>query len=242
MSDLPEQPAVHQAHVVVHPVVDALRPFRRVEIRGVQVGKAFNVVDVIEFARRAGLDNADFDSALPGGKDARDIIEHFDEYTQGMGRLQQPKVKAINRQPDEQLAEAFRVDFKWTYSDDTRRPILKVGPFDVDLIMAEDAAVRLHCATYEAISADQGKRLPPGWAYGVQRPDGERKPGRRPAPYRPSTPNGDGPANGMPGRGRTAWEEQLRSSEGAPDRQPQWFQYFGWRLRGSWISKRDLGA
>ncbi|TDU05010.1 hypothetical protein EDD99_3495 [Streptomyces sp. 846.5] len=57
MTDLPEQPAGHRAHVVVHPVVDALRPFRRVEILGVQVGKAFGLVDVIEFARRAGLED-----------------------------------------------------------------------------------------------------------------------------------------------------------------------------------------
>ncbi len=57
MTDVPDRLAGHQAHVVVHPVVDALRPFRRVEVMGVQVGKAYGVLDVIEFARRAGLDD-----------------------------------------------------------------------------------------------------------------------------------------------------------------------------------------
>ncbi|WP_042410393.1 hypothetical protein [Streptacidiphilus carbonis] len=61
MSDLPERPSGHRARVVVHPVVDALWPFRRVEIMGTQVGRAFNVVDVIEFARRAGLDDITLD-------------------------------------------------------------------------------------------------------------------------------------------------------------------------------------
>lgn len=61
MTDLSEQPAAHRPHVVVHPVVDALRPFRRVDILGMYVGSAYGVVDVIEFARRAGLDDIALD-------------------------------------------------------------------------------------------------------------------------------------------------------------------------------------
>jgi hypothetical protein len=53
------------AHVVVHPVVDAIPPFRRVEIRGAYVGRARSRWDVAEFCRRAGLE--DFDLESPDG-------------------------------------------------------------------------------------------------------------------------------------------------------------------------------
>jgi hypothetical protein len=58
MSDAPpSDPAPHGAHVVVHPAVNAevVVPFRRVDILGTQVGKAYQLADVIEFMRRAGL-------------------------------------------------------------------------------------------------------------------------------------------------------------------------------------------
>ncbi|WP_042374820.1 hypothetical protein [Streptacidiphilus neutrinimicus] len=48
----------HHAHVVVHPVqTDAMTgPYRRVDILGEHVGKAYSLKDVAEFCRRAGLD------------------------------------------------------------------------------------------------------------------------------------------------------------------------------------------
>ncbi|WP_370149014.1 hypothetical protein [Streptacidiphilus sp. EB129] len=52
----------HLAHVVVHPVVDASPPFRRVDILGTQVGKAHSLADVAKFCRRAGLDELDVES------------------------------------------------------------------------------------------------------------------------------------------------------------------------------------
>ncbi|MEZ0095234.1 hypothetical protein [Streptacidiphilus sp. EB129] len=59
MSEREREPA----HVTVHPVVDALPPFRRVEIRGTYVGKAHSLADVLEFCRRAGLQDADPESS-----------------------------------------------------------------------------------------------------------------------------------------------------------------------------------
>lgn len=55
--------SIHSAHVVVHPVVseNVERPFRRVDMLGTQVGKAFTAADVVEFMRRAGLENVDVD-------------------------------------------------------------------------------------------------------------------------------------------------------------------------------------
>jgi hypothetical protein len=52
----------HHAHVVVHPVVEAVRPFRRVDILGTQVGKAYSLADVAEFCRRAGLEDIDVEA------------------------------------------------------------------------------------------------------------------------------------------------------------------------------------
>lgn len=60
MDDLPTDPQRgHHAHVVVHPVVEGIRPFRRVDILGTQVGKAYSLADVAEFCRRAGLEVLD---------------------------------------------------------------------------------------------------------------------------------------------------------------------------------------
>ena len=58
---LPVEHTHHLAHVVVHPVVsDGVNsPFRRVDILGTQVGKAYKLADVVEFMRRAGLVEAD---------------------------------------------------------------------------------------------------------------------------------------------------------------------------------------
>ena len=52
----------HHAHVVVHQVVDANPPYRRVDILGETVGKAHSFRDVAEFCSRAGLDELDLHS------------------------------------------------------------------------------------------------------------------------------------------------------------------------------------
>jgi hypothetical protein len=43
--------------VVVGPLVSDGRPYRRVMIRGREVGRAYTLADVDEFCRRAGLDD-----------------------------------------------------------------------------------------------------------------------------------------------------------------------------------------
>jgi hypothetical protein len=57
-------PEHHHAHVVVHPVqTDAVvGPYRRVDILGEFVGKAYELADVAEFCRRAGLEELDLDA------------------------------------------------------------------------------------------------------------------------------------------------------------------------------------
>ncbi|RAG81329.1 hypothetical protein DN069_33450 [Streptacidiphilus pinicola] len=45
--------------MVVHHVVDANPPYRRVDVLGTPVGKAHSLRDVAEFCRRAGLRELD---------------------------------------------------------------------------------------------------------------------------------------------------------------------------------------
>jgi hypothetical protein len=56
MDNLPTDPPV----IVIGPAGDP--PYRRVEIRHQPVGKAYRVDDVVEFARRAGLDHLDLEA------------------------------------------------------------------------------------------------------------------------------------------------------------------------------------
>ncbi|MGK5632713.1 hypothetical protein [Streptomyces sp. URMC 123] len=52
---------IRQARVVVHGVNPGDPPFRVVEVNGVTVGLARGIVDVINFAHRAGLTKVDVD-------------------------------------------------------------------------------------------------------------------------------------------------------------------------------------
>ena len=62
MSDSLEPAGTHPPHVVVHPLEVAERPpYRRVDILGTRVGKAYGLVDVIEIMRRAGLEDINLD-------------------------------------------------------------------------------------------------------------------------------------------------------------------------------------
>lgn len=160
-----------------NPVLDAYQFVMalRMVLRGVQMTRRHLVTE----PARALLDEAlaDFTAAVPGGKDARDVIEHFDEYTQGTGRLQHPPgTKEKDRRPDDRLAEAFRIEFGWRREGGERRPVLTVGPYPIDLVTAADAAKRLRCDAYEALRMDEGSPWPRGSAYAVQHAADPRRP------------------------------------------------------------------
>ena len=60
MDDTPTgQQRGHPPRVVVYPVVNANPRYRRVDILGRRVGKAYSLRDVAEFCRRAGLEDID---------------------------------------------------------------------------------------------------------------------------------------------------------------------------------------
>ncbi|MEZ0094932.1 hypothetical protein [Streptacidiphilus sp. EB129] len=54
------QDQVRRAHIVVHGLgIEEDPPYRRVEIGGISVGKAYALEDVAEFVGRAGIEAAD---------------------------------------------------------------------------------------------------------------------------------------------------------------------------------------
>jgi len=59
MDDAPTDPPI-----VVHEPQDAASPYRRVDIKHITVGLAHGMADLLEFARRAGLEE-DFDPLDP---------------------------------------------------------------------------------------------------------------------------------------------------------------------------------
>ena len=64
MSDsTPDAAHQHHAHVVVHRPVDgeAAIAYRNVDILGTRVGKAYRLEDVVEFMRRAGLEDVSYE-------------------------------------------------------------------------------------------------------------------------------------------------------------------------------------
>ncbi|MEQ7129471.1 hypothetical protein ABN034_33780 [Actinopolymorpha sp. B11F2] len=103
---------------------------------------------------RAALD--EFETRLPGAKEARDVIEHFDDYSGGVGDQQQPAIRQRDsRVPDEQLAQQYRIDFEHVVNDPARS-LLHVGPHIVDLTAAGRAASQLVHEMWLAAKTEDG--------------------------------------------------------------------------------------
>ncbi len=102
---------------------------------------------------------ADFDRAYPNVCEARNVLEHFEDYSRGVGHLQQPELQAWKRQPNEQLARRFRVGFDWI-DDDPHRPRVSVGPYEIDLPKAASAASLLPFEIWAAIKVQEGDPVP----------------------------------------------------------------------------------
>ncbi|MGJ7415449.1 hypothetical protein AB9128_06265 [Streptomyces cinereoruber] len=125
----------------------------RMTPRGVETTRRHLATDPARDLLDEGL--AAFTAAVPGGKEARDVTEHFDEYTQGTGRLRHPPgTGPKSRTPDDARAEEFRIRFDRRRRGEERRPVLVVGPYPIDLIDAAEAVTRLERDAYEALLTD----------------------------------------------------------------------------------------
>jgi hypothetical protein len=103
-----------------------------------------------------------FEESLPGVKDARNVLDHFDEYTQGIGNLQQPHVKQRHmRRPDEQAAQEYRIDFDYADAPASfDRPRLHVGRHVIEIAAAGQAATRLTNEIWAAGKHAEGTPVP----------------------------------------------------------------------------------
>jgi hypothetical protein len=98
---------------------------------------------------------AAFEAKVAGAKDARDVLEHFDEYSRGKGKLQAAAGTAMNVEWQEWDGSTVRFHFGIS----TSRPLLTV-----DVLAAQLAAFELRGAVgeavYEQLNSDVGAADP----------------------------------------------------------------------------------
>jgi hypothetical protein len=95
-----------------------------------------------------------FEAAVPGAKSARDILEHFDEYARGDGRLQREAMTELGIDVF-QAAAMF-----WGGGYDPVAEEIIQGPFVVAVPRAVEASQRLQAAIYGAARAVDARRRP----------------------------------------------------------------------------------
>lgn len=100
----------------------------------------------VDTVRRDHLGQAigEFEAAVPGAKSARDILEHFDDYARGEGKL----VKQAMRDLGIDLFEAAAMYWGGGYDPSTEA--VTEGPFVVVIPAALESAARLQRAIYIA--------------------------------------------------------------------------------------------
>lgn len=104
--------------------------------------------------KRLGVDEVDcdrlareiqeFDAVVPGTRPARDILEHFDDYARGEGKLQREVMRDLGLDVFEAAA------MFWGGGFDPSTQLLTEGPFVISVPDALRAAERLHEAIYIA--------------------------------------------------------------------------------------------
>ncbi|MET8041208.1 hypothetical protein ABZU25_10085 [Micromonospora sp. NPDC005215] len=104
---------------------------------------------------------AQFDKALPGLVQARDVVEHFDEYVLGDGNIQRRlrREAASNRNDlsEAELAELYAPRLRGTGS----HPLISIGPHTIDVTRAPDASTWLLSRIYSAADIEQRKPSDP---------------------------------------------------------------------------------
>jgi len=85
----------------------------------------------------AGRAVADFEAAVPDAKNARDVLDHFDAYAQGMGNLSHPGTRTNQRTPTEQAAREFDAFYE---TQGPNHYIVHLGRLSVDVTAGRHAA------------------------------------------------------------------------------------------------------
>jgi hypothetical protein len=118
----------------------------------------------IDEGDRDGLDREiqAFDEAAPSAKDARDILEHFDDYARGKGKLE---LKAMQ---DLGIDEFEAAAMFWGGGYDPSTDKLTQGPFEIVISDAIRAAERLHAAIFAAGRAIDRARAGPSRSYHLE--------------------------------------------------------------------------
>jgi hypothetical protein len=98
----------------------------------------------------------EFDVAVPAAKPARDILEHFDDYARGEGRLQREAMRDLGLG----VHEAAAMFWGGGYNPATEQ--ITEGPFAITIPEALVAADRLNQAIYGAGRAIDKAAPPPG--------------------------------------------------------------------------------
>jgi len=102
---------------------------------------------------RACLDRAieEFDVAVPNARHARDLLEHFDEYARGEGKLQRKTIRELGIDVYEAAA------MYWGDGYDPKTEQITEGPFVIDVPQAVEAVGQLSEAIYAAGRAVDGR-------------------------------------------------------------------------------------
>jgi hypothetical protein len=94
-----------------------------------------------------------FETAVPNARSARDILEHFDEYARGEGKLQRDAMNELGID----VFEAAAMFWGGGYDPVTQE--ITEGPFVVVVPQAVEASRRLHAAICEAARAVDAAQL-----------------------------------------------------------------------------------
>lgn len=118
----------------------ALRQFLKAAALGAET--------VADTSEAAAMDAArqQFAQAVPGAKEACDMIEHFSEYARGTGNLQQPGVKSAKRQRDREAAAR-----DWPLGYDPATDAIHLGRHLIPVALATEQAKLLHHAIWQAV-------------------------------------------------------------------------------------------
>jgi hypothetical protein len=101
---------------------------------------------------------AQFDAALPGLVDARDAVEHFDQYVLGDGNIQ----KRLRKEASANGGHVSEAELAQLYAPRLRgaesHPLVSIGPHTIDVTKAPHAASWLLARINSAADIEQRER------------------------------------------------------------------------------------